>query len=79
VEDVYIFVSNFADKVENKKVFYKSNRKGKAENTLDFATEIPLWPGTNRVMVVARENDEVRTTKTIYVLRQDTGATASMP
>jgi carboxyl-terminal processing protease len=79
VEDVYIFVSNFADKVENKKVFYKSNRKGKAENTLDFATEIPLWPGTNRVMVVARENDEVRATQTIYVLRQDSNATASMP
>lgn len=77
VEDVYIFVTNYSDKVENRKVFYKSNRKGKRTDALDFTTEIPLWPGTNRVMVVARENDEVRTTHTMYLLREDAAATAS--
>lgn len=69
VEDVYIFVSNYADKVENKKVFYKSNRKGDREDLMTFATDIPLWPGTNRVTVVARENDEVKSTHTMFILR----------
>lgn len=71
VEDVYIFVSNYADKVENKKVFYKSNRKGAREDSMAFTTDIPLWPGTNRVTVVARENDEVKSTHTMFLLRTD--------
>lgn len=70
VEDVYIFVTNTADKVENKKVFYKSNRAGTKEDALDFSAQIPLWPGINRVTVVARENDAVKTRHTMYLLRK---------
>ena len=77
VEDVYIFVSNYNDKVENKKVFYKSNRRGAREKMLDFTADIPLWPGTNRVTVVARENDEVKSMHTMYLLRKG-GQTASV-
>lgn len=80
VEDVYVFVSNLsddADQVENRKVFYKSNRNGKRADTLDFQTEVPLWPGTNRVTVVARENDEVKTMHTMYVYRTSESVTAS--
>lgn len=69
VEDVYVFVSNYADKVENKKVYYHSNRKGARQDTLEFSTEVPLWPGTNRITVVARENDDVKSTYTFFVLR----------
>ncbi|WP_428266317.1 MXAN_5808 family serine peptidase [Haliangium sp.] len=69
VEDVYIFVSNEGDRVENRKVFYKSNRHGKRESALDFETEIPLWPGTNRITVVARETDDVRSSHTMFVYR----------
>ncbi|MCG8423220.1 MAG: S41 family peptidase [Proteobacteria bacterium] len=79
VEDVYIFVSNIADKVENKKVFYKSNRSGQQTNLLEFAADIPLWLGTNRVTVVARENDEVRATHTMYLLRTKRATTAAAP
>jgi carboxyl-terminal processing protease len=76
VEDVYIFVSNYDDQVENRKVFYKSNRNGKQSGSLDFQTSIPLWPGTNQVTVVARENDEVRTMHTMYVYRTTEHVTA---
>ncbi len=69
VEDVYIFVSNRDAKIDNKKVFYKSNRRGKSENTLAFEQEIPLWPGSNFVTVVVRENDEVRSTYYTYLYR----------
>ena len=70
VEDVYIFVSNADAKVDNKKVFYKSNRGGKNPSELAFEAEVPLWPGNNRVTVIARENNEVRSSHTMYLYRR---------
>jgi carboxyl-terminal processing protease len=69
VEDVYIFVSNREAKVESRKVFYRSNRAGPKAIELNFDAELPLWPGSNAVTVVARENDGVRTIKTLYINR----------
>ena len=70
VEDVYIFVSNRDAKIDNRKVFYKSNRKGKKTNEMSFSHDIPLWPGSNFVTVVVRENDEVKATKYMYLHRE---------
>jgi len=70
VEDVYIFVSNPRSKIESRKVFYRSNRSGKDGKQLDFSTDLPLWPGSNMVTVVARASSEVRSVKTIYVYRE---------
>jgi carboxyl-terminal processing protease len=70
VEDVYIVVSNRESKIESRKVFYRSNRAGKNHAKMDFAGDIPVWPGSNMVTVVVRENDEVRSTHTMYVYRQ---------
>ena len=78
VEDVYIFVSNPRAKIDSRKVFYRSNRGGKDPRALDFATELPLWPGSNMVTVVARANSEVRSVKTMYVFR-DPPRTAQKP
>jgi carboxyl-terminal processing protease len=78
VEDVYIFVSNPTAKVESKKVFYRSNRGAKNERTLDFASDLPLWPGSNMVTIVARENNDVRSVKTVYVYK-DAPRTAATP
>ena len=78
VEDVYIFVSNQAAKIESRKVFYRSNRGGKNSKLLDFATDLPLWPGSNMVTIVARENSEVRSVKTLFVFR-DPPRTAQTP
>lgn len=71
VEDVYIFVSNREAKVENRKVFYRSNRGGAKEASMSFAPTIPLWPGNNQVTVVARENGEVQSSRTLYIYRTD--------
>jgi len=78
VNDVYVFVSNPTAKVESKKVFYRSNRGGKSDRTLDFAADLPLWPGSNMVTIVARENNDVRSVKTVYVYK-DAPRTAATP
>ena len=78
VEDVYIFVSNQRAKIDSRKVFYRSNRGGKDPKNLDFTTELPLWPGSNMVTVVARSNSEVRSVKTMFVYR-DPPRTAQKP
>ncbi len=70
VEDVYIFVSNDAAKVERRKVFYLSNRGGKDGKLLDFATDVPLWPGSNMITVVARSSAQVKSSKTMFVYRE---------
>jgi len=70
VEDVYIFVSNQTAKIESRKVFYRSNRGGKDGKQLEFATDLPLWPGSNMITVVGRANAEVRSVKTMFVYRE---------
>jgi carboxyl-terminal processing protease len=70
VEDVYVFVSNQASKIESRKVFYRSNRGGKDGKQLEFAADVPLWAGSNMVTVVARASSEVRSVKTMVVYRE---------
>jgi len=69
IEDVYAFVSNRDAKVDNKKVFYRSNRGAKRPDKMSFSHEIPLWPGDNTITVVARENDQVRSAKVLHIYR----------
>ncbi len=78
VEDVYIFVSNQSAKIESRKVFYRSNRGGKDGKSLDFATDLPLWSGSNMVTIVARASSDVRSVKTLFVYR-DPPRTAQAP
>jgi carboxyl-terminal processing protease len=70
VEDVYVFVSNSSAKIDSRKVFYRSNRGSRADKQMDFASEIPLWPGSNQVTVVARENQDVKSVQTLYLYRE---------
>ena len=70
VEDMYVFVSNQNAKIESRKVFYRSNRGGKDGKQLEFAADLPLWPGSNMVTVVARASTEVRSVKTMFVYRE---------
>jgi carboxyl-terminal processing protease len=69
VEDVFVFVSNRGAKIDHKKVFYRSNRKGSMPIELSFDANIPLWPGANVVTVVARESAQVQSQQTIIVER----------
>jgi carboxyl-terminal processing protease len=70
VEDMYVFVSNQNAKIESRKVFYRSNRGGKDGKQLEFATDLPLWQGSNMVTVIARASTEVRSVKTMFVYRE---------
>jgi carboxyl-terminal processing protease len=79
VEDVYIFVANQGAKIDNRKVFYRSNRGGKDGKLLDFTADLPLWPGSNMITVVARENSEVRSVKTLYLYRDPPRTAQSTP
>ncbi|HEY1815284.1 MAG TPA: MXAN_5808 family serine peptidase [Kofleriaceae bacterium] len=78
LEDIYVFVANQSARVEAKKVFYRSNRGGKDGRSLSFTADIPMYPGSNAVTVVARESSEVRSTKTLFVYR-DAPRTAQTP
>jgi carboxyl-terminal processing protease len=69
VEDVYIFVSNQTAKIESRKVFYRSNRGSRDPKALSFASDLPLWPGSNMITVVARASSEVKSIKTMFVYR----------
>jgi carboxyl-terminal processing protease len=73
VEDVYVFVSNREAKVENRKVFYRSNRGGRKTSQMSFAPDIPLWPGSNLVTVVVRENDDVKSAYNMFLYRPAAG------
>lgn len=62
VLDTFVFVGA-------RKVFYHSNRKGTDKNRLDFSFEAKLDPGINVIHVVARENQDVSTRRTMVVRR----------
>lgn len=51
VRDLYIFAGG-------RKVYYESNQNSATPNVLEFDAEIPLQPGLNNVMVVAREDGD---------------------
>jgi len=76
VADVFALVRNIDQKVFDKKVFYQSNRKAKDPKRADFLARIPLWPGQNYVTIIARENDEVRSSETVILTREGVAATA---
>jgi carboxyl-terminal processing protease len=69
VADVFVFVSNRTAKIDRRKVFYRSNRKGATPREMAFDANIPLWPGSNIVTVVARENPQVQSQQTLVVER----------
>ena len=58
----YIFVGS-------RKVFYRSNRNGADPKKMAFDADVPLRPGVNVVTVVARENPDTTTRRTLIVRR----------
>jgi carboxyl-terminal processing protease len=60
--DAYIFVGS-------RKVFYRSNRNGTDPRRMTFDADLPLRPGVNLVTVVARENPDTQTRRTLVVRR----------
>jgi carboxyl-terminal processing protease len=79
VEDLQIFVSNSGAKIETRKVFYKSNRGAAKPGALPFSVDIPVWPGSNFITVVARENTDVRTMQSVVIFREPVKTAAAKP
>jgi carboxyl-terminal processing protease len=69
VLDAYMFVGT-------NKVFYQSNRKGTDVGSMQFDHEVELEPGVNVITVVARENEDVATARTLVVRRDGPGGEA---
>jgi len=63
LRDVYIYVGA-------RKVFYHSNEGGSNPREARFDTTVPLRPGINYVVVVARENDQ-SISRQSFVVRRD--------
>ena len=63
VRDVYIYVGM-------RKVYYRSNRSAENPREARFEASVPLRPGTNYVVVFARERDESISRRT-FVVRRD--------
>ncbi len=51
VRDLYIFASG-------RKVYYESNQHSRTPEKLEFDAEIPLRPGLNTIVIVAREDSD---------------------
>jgi len=63
LRDVFIFVND-------QKVFFRVVPDGKSTD-IDFATDVPLKPGNNTVTVVAREDDEFQSHRSLIVHRRE--------
>ena len=61
--DLYVFVGS-------RKLYYKSNRDGADPKKAAFEFDAPLRPGVNVITVVARENPDTTTRRTL-VVRKD--------
>ena len=63
VRDLLIYVNN-------KKVFFKSNARA-AAGRMRFSARVPLEPGVNRISVIARQDDEASSRRTVFVNREE--------
>jgi len=77
IQDLFIFVRNPDAKVSARKIFYTSNRSTAHPRQMDFATDVPLWPGANYVSIHARENEDVQANETVVIFRKKDTAVAA--
>ena len=73
MRDLQIFVQHEND---YRKVFFRTSRKqGEAQNVtgpaqMDFSADLPLKPGNSTVFVIAREDDDLQTQRTVVIHRK---------
>ncbi|MEM7435702.1 MAG: hypothetical protein AAF436_11165, partial [Myxococcota bacterium] len=70
VRDLYIFSGG-------RKVYYESNENSTTPNVLAFDAKIPLQPGLNNVMIVAREDSDSEA-RHYFTVRRDAADGALM-
>lgn len=69
VRDLFVEVSNHEAGEVRHKAFYAASPKGAPARRLPFKAQVPLWPGLNTILVVAREKGEVMGFRRLMVLR----------
>jgi carboxyl-terminal processing protease len=69
LRDVFIFVNE-------QKVFFKVVPEEAGAKKLDFQADLPLKPGQNVVTVVAREDEEFQSRRSLVIFRKPTAAVA---
>ncbi|HEY2900888.1 MAG TPA: MXAN_5808 family serine peptidase [Polyangia bacterium] len=79
VRDVYIRVWNRNAKTAMRKVFYQPNTPTGDRSKMDFAADVPLWPGSNMVQVFARESNDVQSLQTVVVLKRSGANLVAQP
>lgn len=72
VQDVVITVKPPGPAQVEKKVEYKANpaRQGDDARSLSFSAEVPLEPGSNQVLVTARDGTGVEATRELWIFRE---------
>jgi len=72
VRDVVVGVAPVGPGEVEKKVFFRANpaRSGDGARTLVVGAEIPLVPGGNRIIITARDGDDVEATREVLVYRE---------
>jgi carboxyl-terminal processing protease len=68
LRDLFVFVND-------QKVFFRVVPDGQA-TSIDFATDVPLKPGNNVITVVAREDEEFQSRRTLVVHRREAAEVA---
>ena len=72
MRDLQIFIQHEND---YRKVFFRTSRKPGQQATgapvqLEFQTDLPLKPGNSTVVIIAREDDDLQTQRTLVVHRK---------
>ena len=71
MRDLQIFIQHEND---YRKVFFRTARKPGQQSAsptqLDFQTDLPLKPGNSTVVIIAREDDDLQTQRTLVVHRK---------
>jgi carboxyl-terminal processing protease len=75
VHDVLVTVKPPGVGQVEQKVDYEANpaRQGAAAQEMNFSARVPLAPGSNQILVTARDGEDVEATREVWVFRRDGG------
>lgn len=72
VHDVVISVKPPGPAQVERKIDYRANpaRQGAAAQRLAFSARVPLQPGSNQILITARDGDDIEATREVWVFRE---------
>lgn len=72
VRDVVVAVKPPGTAQVERKLDYRANpaHQGEAARSLDFSAQVPLEPGSNRILITARDGDDIEATREVWVFRE---------